>query len=642
MIMGGVSRKAGKQNERHVWGARMGVSLVLGLVFFLCAKASIGEEVRSVEKMQEFLLQCGELPEGRKFTKDMNLETLKRFTIDVAEASKIPIPGEWGAVFKSLTMLIITGLVCEADDDVQQTFFLGEEAETLGSIVSKVKEVPALTCLSLQDMNMIHLPSGIWTAEKVDTIMLIGITCCSTSIPKNFQAKHIEEFTVKEFVCGEDGLVRLLDGMSNLDRLDIKSSDVGNVMSFGEEKLSLINLRYLEMAMLKKKAVEDLIKCMDTEKLEKLKELKVTEVDLGDLELLKDMKLPKLKKLTLASTETKSLENVKEENLPCLKSLSLQGNLDLRLDENMCKSELFQKIRHLEVEVEACENMDIGNGLFNVESLTFYIKGRKIMKTECIGKSKEKLRVFLNVARISEEDIERLQILRVVTCKEMEVVINIGQIQLSKRLIMDIMGMFEECQCLETFDLEIKTKLEAPLYALEIVRRLQDRKRFQMMRSFKVRGVNVPQRTMGKLGMRCVGGDFNGVEGRWNEESGEWKMEGFSRTLQIHPVKMFEAWRSSNENERVTRRGGLRGTRGPREDDPMRECMVCRDNIGELEMKEFVVLNCGHWKCVRCAKKLCKTMNQEQLALCRNIKPVVELKCSYCRETFEYTAEEVL
>jgi hypothetical protein len=627
--MTGVSR-----NERHGW-SRMGVSLMVGLVLFLCVKASVREE----EEMQEFLLKCGKLSEGEKFTRDMDLETLEKLMIDVVEASKIQIPGEWGAVLKSLDMLMLTGPIPEAgDDDMQQEFFLlDEEVETLGLIVSKVREVPTLTCLSLQDMNMRHLPAGIWTDEKVDMIMLIGVACCRTSIPENFQAEHITEFTVKEFVCGRggDGLPHLLHGMSKLHGLVIEHSDMRDVISFGEGKLSLRNLEYLEIAMLETKAVEDLIKCVDVEKLKNLEELKITGVDLGDLELLKGMNLLMLKKLSLFSTKTKSLENVKGEDLPFLRSLALRGNLDLRLDENMCKCELLQKIKDLEVEMQACEEgMDMGRRLSNLERVIFYEGGVEIVEVEYSGKSKEKLRVVLNVENIGEEGVRSLGIFRGSTRKEMKVVINAGQIQLSKRLIIEIMKVFEECRCLETFDLEIKTEREAPC-VLEIMERLKNRERFRL-EWFKVKGVNVPQHAMGQLGGYM--GDFSGVEGRWDEESSTWKMRGFSRTLHIHPVKMFETWVLSKENQVIRGRDGLRGTREPCETNPTRECMVCGNNVRGPEMKQFAVLNCGHWKCVGCAKKLCKKMNQEQSDLCTKIEPVFELECSSCRETFEYAA----
>jgi hypothetical protein len=637
--MAGVSRKAGNQNVRHGWRSRMGVSLMVGLVFFLCAKASVREE----EEMRLFLLRCGMASEERnakfaRITKDTNLGALKQLTINVVEASKMPIPDGWGAVLKELETLMFTGMMCEADGNVRQASLSEKEMQTLELMSSRVKEVPTLTYLSFDNMRMADSPNGSWMA--VSPIILLKVICRSTSIPMDFKAEHMHKFAVNKFVCDGDGngLLRLIHGMPNIRHLRIENSNIGDATSFGK-KLFLGELRSLSIKELEKEAIEELIKCVEIGGLRELRDLEIEKADLGGLEIPETMKLPKLEKLTLAFTKTKSLENVKTENFPCLESLGLQGNSDLRLDENMCKCELFQKITHLEVEVQACENIDIGTSLSNLESVIFYEGGVEIMKTGCIGESKEKLRVVLNAKNIREEDVENLQILHENTCEEMEVVIPTeDQTQLSEKWGEQLIRMTGRCKHLERFSLDFGTRQEN-LCALKLVQSLEDINTFEFLNVFEVKGVSA-DRTVG-LGMNWTK-DSTGVEGIWNGE--EWEVEYLPKTLKFHSMENFEEWLFSDEKEGklITKKGNFKRTRGPSMGEFTTECAMCDKTFEEYAAAEwFIVLDCGDWICVDCTEHMYKAEHGEQLALSTKIGQVVELECSSCGDVFEYVIEQL-
>jgi hypothetical protein len=88
----------------------MGVSLILGLAFLLCSKASAGNE----EMMVKFLLGCGGRSRGQAFTSDRNPSYIYRLEIDVSRAGEIPLPRHWRS-FEWLNSLKIVGSVSEVE-----------------------------------------------------------------------------------------------------------------------------------------------------------------------------------------------------------------------------------------------------------------------------------------------------------------------------------------------------------------------------------------------------------------------------------------------------------------------------------------------------------------------------------------------
>jgi len=132
------------------------------------------------------------------------------------------------------------------------------------------------------------------------------------------------------------------------------------------------------------------------------------------------------------------------------------------------------------------------------------------------------------------------------------------------------------------------------------------------------------------------------IKGAWNERSRKWELEGLPRVLKMFSVEMFDEWAGSRRRIMI-REGPLKGTQGPCEEEPTRECVVCLNTVGEPEIKRFVVLSCGHWMCEGCVKGVYKAENQkeEQPALFFKPGQLVKIKCSSCREISEHMVREV-
>jgi hypothetical protein len=139
--MAGVSRKTGGLNLGNGCRARIGVSLMLGLLFFLCARAS------AEEAMQAFLLKCGasgKNGEIARITKDTDLGTVETLVLDMKKVTDMDveeIPNDWGVVLKKLNMLGLTRLISTWECDMR---FSDKEAQAWGAIRLRAHQVSTL------------------------------------------------------------------------------------------------------------------------------------------------------------------------------------------------------------------------------------------------------------------------------------------------------------------------------------------------------------------------------------------------------------------------------------------------------------------------------------------------------------------
>jgi hypothetical protein len=644
MIMAGISRRMGELNQRQGQRARIGISLMVGLVFFLCAKASVREE-----GMQTFVLKCGNLGDGKP-TKDTDPRGIGGCTIYLAEASKISIPGEWRAVFKRLHGLEVTGeMFGNKEEDMQQAFLSDKEMQTLGKILVSVAEVSGLVWLSLQNIKIegvLEFPKEFRMVKKMDTITLERIRCSRIAIPEGSQVKRVKRLMVEDLFCEKNNLLHVLSQMCNLEYLDIDNSNMENAMAFNRKSSlrELGELRYLGMAGINNKTVENVIKRV---KMDKLEELEIENVDLSSLEIPETVKLPKLENLALVSAKIINLEGFKAKSFPRLESLSLQGNPGLRLGENMCTNNLLRKIRHLEMELETYKkgSMNLRRELLDLDTLILHKGGVEIVEIECIGKFAEMLEIMLNaedMEGISEEDFGNLRIPHAFTCREMRVVISTGQTQLSEEWGERLTGMAGKCKHLKRFSLEFEKRQEN-LCALKLAESLKNRKKFEYLKVFEVRGVSA-DRTVGleQLEMNWTE-DFTGVEGIWNKEEEKWEVGYLPKTLKFHLMGSFEEWISSNEKGgKLITDGTFKGTRGPSEGEFTEKCAMCDKTFEEYAAAEwFIVLDCGDWICVDCTEHMYKAEHGEQPALSTKIGRVVRLKCSSCKEVVEHVVGEL-
>jgi zinc-RING finger domain len=620
--MAGVSRKVCESKVRRRWGTRVVSSLVMGLAFLLCAKTSSEEMEQSpVKEMETFLETCGILPAGDCFTRGMDLKRIDTIKIDLLKVEEGQIPENWQDL-KSLTRLSFTG---------GET---GEGTQLLKEMLVLAAEVPKLRWLGIQNINMEEVPGELFMIEKVTGIDLDGVTCSRVVIPKKHTLDHVKTFRLKKLQCEDNSVLVLLFSMHTIKFLEIVESKIAaDLKSFAVKGgLSLNSLTSLIMKRVENTIVENLIRYV---RMESLEYLHIERVDLGEnLKCLEGKTFSNLEMIGLISTGTKSIEGLNGESLPVLRTLSLQGNPELRLDEEMCKKELLQKIENLTVELEAymayMKGMDIGSLLPKLEDFTLTREDVQFVGMRPFEQSNEKLEIDLKMD-MNKEELGGLRIPHEKTWKEIKVRITANQEGMSQEQYGQVVTrMLRGCIFLERLVLRFTSKQEH-LSGLEIIGSLDERGIFEHLESFEVIGVNVPLMVK-PLGVEWRG-DFSRVKGIWNE--GKWELEGHPKVLKSHPITMFDTWVCSEKNKLISG-GALGGTQGRYEEDkPTRICMVCQRDVGELETKRFVVLGCGHWICVECVNRMkivisAISINQGQLILER------ELTCPSCGRASEY------
>jgi hypothetical protein len=509
MTKTGASRRASGLKLSQGWQTRMGVSLILGLAFLLCAKASVEDDV-----MVTFLLGCGRISEGQAFTNEYNPNHLSKLEIDVSRAGEIPPQRHWRNL-EYLTSFKIVGPI--SGDELS-----GKEVNVLRDILLGANEVPNLKQMTIENMNTgrTELPKGIFGIKGVDDITIRRVTCRRISNLDGFLAIHVKTFTVENFVCEENNFPHLLFGMHNLTSLYITDSTIGDVTS-PDKGLSLGNLIVLKITAIEKKSLEDFIKRGGMGNLEVL-EIRGVVGDLDNLELFREMKFSRLGELTLASAGIRSLKGFKGKNFPCLRSLFLEGNPGLVGLKKSMRKEL-EGIESLRMDVDAYKrevNRDC-IPLPMLEKLTL-TKGDKALMTMCqFGGSK--LRVDLTMKEMRREDLKGLQVSKKGMCRDIEVTIDTDGEQQDPECYGDILKMIGRCVSPEILSLVFTTRQES-FPDLKFVTVPNKRGEFQDLVSFRVERVNADC-IAGIWGMVNWKENSSGIEGTWNKGRGKWDVK---------------------------------------------------------------------------------------------------------------------
>jgi hypothetical protein len=200
MIVAGVSRKMSDLNVKQRWGARAGVSLMMGLVFLLCAKASTGDE-----EMRAFLLNCAIPPEGYNFADSMDFRRLQTIKINLPEASNMPVPKNWGNL--RIEGLEIRGLMSGADKNMH--VITEKEDYTLKTMLVLVAEITTLKWVHLKDMafpEALWLPNQLLMAKQMSKILFSNVIYFNLSIPEGFQVEQANQLRFDKFTCAENNL----------------------------------------------------------------------------------------------------------------------------------------------------------------------------------------------------------------------------------------------------------------------------------------------------------------------------------------------------------------------------------------------------------------------------------------------------
>jgi hypothetical protein len=474
--MAGVSRKAGdvKLGQRQRWGARMVSSLVVGLAFLLCAKASAEDKDadNAVDKIARFLETCsGKLPEGWSVT-STHPKKIGFIMVDLPKVDdESQIPENWEFLERLRCLFFQGGEKTEKIiPDVS-----GVREQSLRKMLVLAAQVPNLGELTLQNMSMRELPEQLFRAGGVDEITLRRVRCSRAGIPKEHSLGHVKTLTLEEFQCEDDNsLLVLFSKMSNLSTLK----------------------------------------------------------DLESLVSLKGVEFPNLTCLVLSGAGIKSIEGLESKNFPVLNEIYLEKNPELRLDEGMCKEELLQKVEYLKMELgeaymEDMKDVNVGEMLPKLKGLTLTREYADLMKVCRFGQSSENLKIVLEMNN-SDKGFKGLLALHFGLCREAEVEVIRYREQMSQKqyeeIVTGILGKYTDLKRLVL----AFTPEQREFSELKFVSSLNERGIFKHLKSFKVIGVDA-SRIVKPLGVDWKE-EFSRVKGTWKDdgvEHGEWILEGF-------------------------------------------------------------------------------------------------------------------
>jgi hypothetical protein len=497
-----VLRKVGGPKLRG-WGTRLIASLVLGLAFLLCAKASSEErEQSSVEKMRTFLGTCGtSSPEGWSIT-STDPKEIDFTMINLAQVDESQIPENW-EVLERLESLFFTGE--ETDENISPDAS-GIKEQLLRRMLPLAMQVPNLRELTLQNMDIRELPEELsWPGAN--KIKLRRVSCSRVGIPEGHSLDHIEKVSVENFrcECEDNSFLVLLSKMNKLSNFRAVKSKMAKPKSFErEEKPPLDSLTSLTMKEVENTVIENFIRCV---RMELLESLTIESGGLKNVAVLKGVEFPKLTCLTLSGAGTKSIEGLKSKDFPCLNHLCLEKNSELRLDEDICKEELLQQVKNLTL-------IPTGGGV-------------EFVKVRRLGDSREKLDILLMMHDISEKEFRGLRALYEGPFQEAEVEVVSHRVQISQEQYeQTVIGALGGCTLLERIILRFTPKQKG-FFELKFLISLDKRGIFPNLKSFEVMGVDAPR--VAKSLEANWKGDPSKIKGTWKDgvKHGEWILEDF-------------------------------------------------------------------------------------------------------------------
>jgi hypothetical protein len=335
MVMTGVSRKMSDLNLGQRWAARMAVSLTLGLVFLLYAKASAARETKCANdsRIETFLIGCASINEGHPFTRGTDLSSISSIEIDLPKASKSEVPQMNWKSFQVLKRLVIIGRMPEADKQggAAQEYLSDKEMQTFGEILLLTPHAFMLDCLILQNMNIrgnLEFSKQFRKESLITSMTFNNVTCFGVTIPgetlleKIFQKKEITTLILENFRCSNDAPSPLLIAPWTR-HLSIVKSSIGNIGPGpieGKENLSLKVLNSLQIEDVENVRTENFIRRVG---MKSLKKLEMRETDLDSLEFIKNFRKE--------GGRLRSLESfrVKDVNARCVEPLGVKCVGDL-------------------------------------------------------------------------------------------------------------------------------------------------------------------------------------------------------------------------------------------------------------------------------------------------------------------------
>jgi hypothetical protein len=537
MIMAGASRRGSELNLRRGWKVKMGASLMAGLAFFLCAKASAGDE----QILLAFLSICGtgsgEDGETGEITRNTDLGTLKTLVIDLSKLLSVDIPNGLGGGLGNLKSLSVMGQMPGADKHMRAA---------LERILALMAAVPKLEHIHFQDMKIPdpELPKELETARQPTNLPFRTFMRGTTVVPRG-SPRRVKQASFVKVTCSEENFLDLLSEMPNLEGVKLIESRI-ETSPFGEGELFLRKLKDLTMERVEKSSIENVIKY---EWMEELERLAIRNVFLDDLKFFEVMVFKGLKSLDLVSVGITNIEELRGTSFPILKELNLQGNGELRLEENTWTNELSE-VKSVSMELDAYKmgNADMGRLFLNLEKLFLVREGTVLAELKMCTNLKRELTIELKVENVRRGDLEGLQVPCKNMCQRMEVSV-IDQTPMEREEYEHLVEMFKGCEGLKEIDVTF-TREQNGLDDLGFISILGQKGKLRSLTSFDVRGVNASRMlerlTMGVLCTRA----FDGIRGTWDKTNGIWKVEGLSKTVGTRSRRMSKK-RVSNRKRKI-------------------------------------------------------------------------------------------